>query len=118
MTYPPTTEPLAAEATSAEPVKSGMTRETPTPDPSRAALVKHWQGKVANAKKHWEKDFKRMKEDQAFLGGAQWDGREEPDKYTANIIQRHINHQSRFDPVKRLLHQLVLAEAKLARQAA
>ena len=93
MTYPPTTEPLEAEATSAEPVKSGMTRETPTPDPSRAALVKHWQGKVANAKKHWEKDFKRMKEDQAFLGGAQWDGREEPDKYTANIIQRHINQR-------------------------
>jgi len=104
MTYPPTpqpsldNEPLEAmggisDNELAEPVKSGMRRDAPTPDPSTAALVTQWQGKVKLAKKHWEKDFKRMREDQAFLGGAQWDGREEPDKYQANIIQRHINQR-------------------------
>lgn len=104
MIYPPTSqpsldnEPLEAMAgisdnEAREPVKSGMTRDTPTVDPSRAALVAQWQGRIAKAKKHWEKDFQRMREDQAFLGGAQWEGREDPDRYTANIIQRHINQR-------------------------
>jgi len=93
MKYPPTPADPSIEQPLAEPVKSGMTRDVPTPDPSRAALVQQWQGKVTAAKSHWAKDFERMKEDQAFLGGAQWDGREAPDKYTANIIQRHINQR-------------------------
>jgi len=108
MIYPPTanapagqtldSEPLESSAGVAdneriEPVKSGMQRETPQPEASRAALVKQWQGKVSAAKAHWSKDFKRMRDDQAFLGGAQWDGREDPDKYTANIIQRHIGQK-------------------------
>jgi len=96
MTYPPdAAQPIDTPTPSIDtaPVKSGMARDVPTPDPSRAALVKEWQGKVQAAKTHWGKDFKRMKEDQAFLGGAQWDGKEEPDRYTANIIQRHINQR-------------------------
>ena len=108
MTYPPAplapagqtldNEPLEAGAGIAdneaiEPVKSGMRRDAPVPEASRSALVKQWQGKVSAAKSHWGKDFKRMRDDQAFLGGAQWDGHEDPDKYTANIIQRHIGQR-------------------------
>ena len=74
-------------------VKSGMVRDKPEIDPSRTALVKKWQGKIQEAKAHWKPDFDRMKEDQGFVTGAQWDGVEDDDKYTANLIQRHINQR-------------------------
>ena len=84
---------LAPEANQAEELKSGMKRDKPEVDPSRSALVKQWQKRVQLAKSHWKKDFARMKEDQRFLGGAQWNGIEDEDKYQANIIQRHINQR-------------------------
>jgi hypothetical protein len=93
------TEEFQAPEDSAEPtttemaVKSGMLREKPEIDASRSALVKKWQGKIQEAKAHWKDDFDRMKEDQGFVTGAQWEGVEDDDKYTANIIQRHINQR-------------------------
>ena len=84
---------LAPEANEAGELKSGMKRDKPEVDPSRSALVKQWQKRVQLAKSHWKKDFARMKEDQRFLGGAQWNGIEDEDKYQANIIQRHINQR-------------------------
>lgn len=74
-------------------VRSGMIRETPQIDETRSQLVAKWQSRIVQAKKHWEKDFSRMREDQQFLRGAQWDGKEDSDKYTANICQRHVNQR-------------------------
>lgn len=88
-TSPDTYESMTTE----QAVKSGMVREKPEIDPSRTALVKKWQGKIQEAKAHWKPDFDRMKEDQGFVTGAQWEGQEDDDKYTANIIQRHINQR-------------------------
>lgn len=76
-----------------EVVKSGMVREKPEIEKSREALVQKWSDKMIGAKSHWKQDFERMKENQAFLRGAQWDGEEDDDKYLANVIQRHINQR-------------------------
>jgi hypothetical protein len=76
-----------------EVVKSGMIRDKPDIEKSREALVTKWQEKIDSAKSHWKEDFDRMKENQAFLRGAQWDGEEDEDKYMANVIQRHINQR-------------------------
>lgn len=85
--------PDAAQTEPAEPAKSDMIRDKPTVDPSRAALVVKWQERVTSAKKHFKDDIDRMKDDQKFLRGAQWEGAEDPDRYTANIIQRHVNQR-------------------------
>lgn len=94
---PPTDLAAVAPATQGiiteDVVRSGITRETPKVDPSRSALVGKWQSKIKLAKSKWANDTKRMKEDQRFLRGAQWEGKENPDKYTANIIQRHVNQR-------------------------
>jgi hypothetical protein len=61
------------------------------PDDSAKALVEQWCERIKKAKKHWEKDFKRMKEntDFAALGGdKKW---VEAGKYTVPIISQIIN---------------------------
>lgn len=90
----PSEDPAAGTITP-EVVKSGMIRagEAEAPEASRAALVTKWQGTITLAKTHWKDDFERMQNDQSFLRGAQWDGKENPDKYTANVIQRHIGQR-------------------------
>lgn len=66
-------------------------RERPDPIAARAALVKEWCSKVISAKAHWEKVFKRMREDMDFVSGMQWkDQNDDCDLYTANITQRHV----------------------------
>jgi hypothetical protein len=89
--------PLDTEAPTPEGEKV-MERERPEPTPQRKALVTSLSAMVSNAKKHWDKDFKRMEADQRFAAGEQW--REErkaelfnddaDDRYVANITLRHI----------------------------
>jgi hypothetical protein len=71
-----------------------LDREVPSPDDARAALVKRWQGRIQAAKKHWETDFKQMREDMDFLAGDQWPGEiNKKNKYVANITQRHVQQK-------------------------
>lgn len=69
--------------------KGVIERDPPEADPSRSALVKRWQTDVAGAKKHWKKDFDRMRRDQEFAAGKQWPNQtDNDDRYQANLVQR------------------------------
>lgn len=72
-----------------------MDRNTPEVDDDREALVKDWVKKVQGAKKFFEKDFKKMREDMAFARGRQWgeNDTDNDDKYIANLTQRHIQNR-------------------------
>ena len=75
-------------------VMQDAAKAKPEISPERAALVKELLDKVKGAKKHFEKPFKRMREDMLFAAnrnGEQWGGNEE--KYVANITQRHIQQK-------------------------
>ena len=86
----PTAGMMGVQAGLAAP-KSGMQRDAPKPDESRAALVTRWTADVKRAKKHWEKDFKRMRRNMEFASGKQWPGHtDDDDRYTVNITQRII----------------------------
>ena len=66
-----------------------MQRETPTVAPSRAALVTEWLSKIAAAKSHWSKDFKRMSRNMEFAAGKQWPNMAENDgRFMVNLVQR------------------------------
>lgn len=70
---------------------SGMARDVEAPSESAGALVKEWNDKIIHAKKHWDRDFKRMRNNMNFAGGKQWPEQGEDDeRYTANFIQRVI----------------------------
>lgn len=95
MTTPPEMGPVAApvEAMQAPAPKSTIKREAPTPPEDRAAFITAWCAKIKGAKKHWKKDFKRMREDMDFVyGGAdkEWT---ESDKYVANIVQQYVRQR-------------------------
>src|SRR4029078_138729 len=65
--------------------------DVPDVELSRAALVKEWEDKVKDAKKYWEKFFKRTREcEQLAFAGADksW---VDADSYTVPVIPRHIN---------------------------
>lgn len=59
---------------------------------ARKQLVNQWIGKVQEGKGHWQKDFKRMREDADFAYGKQWPGNN-ADQYTANITLRHVQQR-------------------------
>lgn len=72
-------------------------REMPEPDPRRSKLVKRWAERVKSSRKHFEPDFKRMRENTEFVLGAQWitnkpltGNEEKDDRYVANISLRHV----------------------------
>lgn len=69
---------------------SGIVRDRPEVSDARGALVKEWSEKVKEAKQHWKKDFKRMRDNMDFAMGKQWNGRADDDKYTVNLVQRLI----------------------------
>lgn len=70
---------------------------------ARKRLVVSWQDKIERAKRHWKADFDRMREDQKFAYGLQWDGQKHlngvrdadstSNKYVANIVHRHIQQR-------------------------
>ncbi len=71
---------------------AGIVRELPDVSQARSALVTEWVGKIHVAKRFFKDDFERMREDQKFLRGDQWEDGDK-DSYTANIIQRHVNQR-------------------------
>lgn len=92
---------LAADPTLADAAQTTIQRGTPTPEESRAALVRQWADQVATAREFWAKSaFKRIKDDMAFAAGKQWPSEGKPgednfldpkeSRYVANITLRHI----------------------------
>jgi hypothetical protein len=70
-------------------------REEPEGNDGRRALINSWTKRVQESRKHWDGKFKQMKRDADFARGKQW-GDTEPedeDRYTANIVQRHISQR-------------------------
>jgi len=70
---------------------SGVQREEPKIDEGERQSVSKWTRKILSAKKYFEKDFKRMREDMmvARLGGSkEW---VEQGNYTVPIINRYLN---------------------------
>lgn len=64
-------------------------------DPASRDHVKKWCERLNSAKKHHEPAFKKMRRNQKFAANTaneQWDG--QPDKYTANLIQRHVQQKT------------------------
>jgi hypothetical protein len=68
-----------------------MEREPSQPSEARQALVKRWLDDIATARRHWDKDFKRMRRNMKFAGGKQWPGqKDEDDRFMVNLVQRVI----------------------------
>lgn len=72
-----------------------ISREKPEADDDEKAFVNKWLDAIKGAKKHFEEDFKRMKEDMKFAKGLQWSNNQQDNdnKYTANLVQRHIQQR-------------------------
>lgn len=70
---------------------SGIQRETPDVDPGERASVAKWQKKILAAKKFFEKDFKRMREDMKIAKQGGSDEWVNAGNYTVPIINRYIN---------------------------
>ena len=52
----------------AEQQSSGVEREPPQTSEAETKLVKQWCEDIENAKRHWEDDFKRMRDDAMVEG--------------------------------------------------
>lgn len=66
-------------------------RDPADPPEARSALVKRWQTSVQESKKHWKKDFDRMRRNMDFVWGKQWPNQaDNDDRYTANLVQRVV----------------------------
>lgn len=73
----------------AQPEEKIIEREEPVVSDERRALVARLSKEVIEAKKHWEKDFSRMRDNMKFASGRQWKGQSDnDDRYVANITQR------------------------------
>jgi len=59
------------------------------------ALVTKWLSKIERAKKKWEPDFKRMRDNMEFASGIQWPDQTtiETDNYTNNITLRAVSQK-------------------------
>lgn len=65
-----------------------VSRDPPQPEESRESLVKKRLDAIRKAEKHFENDFKRMREDMDLC---RWgDTEEDEEKYRANITSRHV----------------------------
>ena len=64
----------------------------PTVPDSRKQLITLWTSRILRAKKRWESDFKRMKANEEFVTGIQYDDQENmtTPKYVANFTLRLI----------------------------
>lgn len=80
-----------------EPQKSDVRRELDDVPEDRLALCKTITRDVKAARKFWDADFKRMRKDMDFLLGLQYAGQtsiDDDDRYTANIVQRHVQQRT------------------------
>ena len=72
---------------------SGIVRDQPEAPAHTAAYINRWAGKIKSAKKHWEPNFKRMKDNMDFVyqgADKEWS---EAEKYVANIVQQHVRQR-------------------------
>lgn len=75
--------------------RSKVQRTPPdVPEERRQGVAKLMQ-EVKLDKAHYESDFKQMRADMDFARGWQWPDQQgwEDDRYTANIVQRHVNQR-------------------------
>ena len=63
--------------------------EASIPEP-RKNLVTRVASEIRADKKHWERAFKKIREDQNFALGYQWGPNPDDDRYVANLVLRHI----------------------------
>lgn len=70
---------------------SGIDRNEPQMDKSEESFITGWQETILNAKKHWSKDFKRMREDMMIARQGASDEWINADNYTVPIINRYLN---------------------------
>lgn len=66
-----------------------------TPVPATAASVIRWTERIRKARAHWDKDFKRMRENMEFAAGFQWEGQMDlrDPRYIANMTLRMVNQK-------------------------
>lgn len=57
--------------------------------------IKLWTKRIKDAKKFYEKDFKRMRENMEFAAGIQWAVQDniESEQYVANFVNREVNQK-------------------------
>lgn len=71
--------------------QSGMQRDTPVLDPGVEQSVKKWQKKILSAKKYFEDDFKRMREDMMIARQGGSDEWVKNGNFTVPIINQYLN---------------------------
>jgi hypothetical protein len=76
--------------------KADVQREPGDVPPERKTLVQRKIKDCKQAKKFWDEDFKRMKEDEDMLLGLQWQDQKklDDDRYVVNVVQRHIQQRT------------------------
>lgn len=75
------------------PSMNGIERAAPEPTEARRALVGDILKEVKADEKHWEKAFKRMKADMAFVRKQLPAETEDDPRAKVNIVQRHVNQR-------------------------
>ena len=68
--------------------------EDEEPSQSEIAMVKMWQSRITQAKRKWESEFDRMRENMDFVYGIQYKGQTNlsgEDRYICNLTLRTIN---------------------------
>jgi len=71
--------------------QSGVKRDEPNPENSVKQFINQWQSRIRAAKKHFEKDFKRMRDDMMIARQGAEDEWLDNDNYTVPIINRYLN---------------------------
>lgn len=70
---------------------SGVSREEPNPENEVKQFIDQWQSKIRAAKKHFEKDFERMRKDMMLARQGADDEWVNNKNYTVPIINRYLN---------------------------
>ena len=71
-------------------------RKPPDPSEERKKLVKSWLDTIEEAEGYWKPVFEQMRKDMQFAKGWQWgekSSEEVVNKYTANLVHRHIRQR-------------------------
>ena len=74
-----------------ENIETGVQREEPQVEQPQEQFVSKWQAKIRAAKKHFEKDFKRMREDMMIARQGASNEWINSGQYVVPIINRYIN---------------------------
>ena len=71
-------------------------REKPDVTLQRKALINAWSRRVKGAKSHWDKAFRRMRDDEQFAFGKQWSKEADDRRYVANLALRLVSQKTAF----------------------